>query len=330
MGLNETVRAVAILSALLAGGRAFADPESPATRELARVHFKSARIHLDAREYDAAASEFEAALRTGREPGVFFWLGEALRLKGDKRGALAAYEEFLTRVSDAPAKINADARSHLAELRLQLPSGEASSPGETLYSSGLTHLNLGEYREAIVNLTEAYRMLHQPRLLFDIAQCHRLLGEPERAAQFYRNFLQETGDPANRADAERLLGEVEKEGRAKLPSVAAQPAGTVLSPPVLSPPVQETKLTVIDSAPAPALAAVKKVESPAPIKKDFMPAETRTSTPTASHRSRAWVWAAIGGGAAILVGGAIGLAIGLGNAGGPPSSTYGSFTTMFR
>ncbi len=46
-----------------------------------------------------------------------------------------------------------------------------------LFKKGTSHFNLGEYRQALADFKAAYRLHEDPNFLFNIAQCHRLLGE---------------------------------------------------------------------------------------------------------------------------------------------------------
>jgi hypothetical protein len=47
-------------------------------------------------------------------------------------------------------------------------------------------------------------------LLFNIAQCHRLLGEYAQAAFFYRRYLDLAGSPSNAPLTRELLSEMEQ------------------------------------------------------------------------------------------------------------------------
>jgi tetratricopeptide (TPR) repeat protein len=70
--------------------------------------------------------------------------------------------------------------------------------------------DLGRFEEAIVHYSRAYEALALPPFLFNIAQCHRLLGEYAQAAFFYRRYLDLAGNPPNAALARELLGEMEQ------------------------------------------------------------------------------------------------------------------------
>ena len=58
-----------------------------------------------------------------------------------------------------------------------------------LFKSGTKHYSLSEYTAALNDFKEAYRLKEDPVFLYNIAQCHRLLGQHEEAARFYRAYL---------------------------------------------------------------------------------------------------------------------------------------------
>jgi hypothetical protein len=49
--------------------------------------------------------------------------------------------------------------------------------------------DLGQFDKALHLYSDAYELAARPNLLFDIAQCHRQLGNAERALFFYQRFL---------------------------------------------------------------------------------------------------------------------------------------------
>ncbi len=69
--------------------------------------------------------------------------------------------------------------------------------------------NLGKFEDALKGYEAAYDGKPLPGLLFNIAQCHRNLGNHERALFFYRRYL--ALDPAtpNHALVEELIAEQE-------------------------------------------------------------------------------------------------------------------------
>jgi hypothetical protein len=71
--------------------------------------------------------------------------------------------------------------------------------------------NLGYYEDAARHYEEAYRLILDPTLLFNIGQAYRLAGKPERAITAYRSFLRtESGDATTRALVEKRIQELDK------------------------------------------------------------------------------------------------------------------------
>src|SRR5919201_4779589 len=80
----------------------------------------------------------------------------------------------------------------------------------SLYERGQRQYELGHFAEARQLFEAAYEAKAAPALLFNIAQCHRKLGDLRSAASLYRSFLR--ADPENRgaALARDLLQQVEE------------------------------------------------------------------------------------------------------------------------
>ena len=69
--------------------------------------------------------------------------------------------------------------------------------------------DLGLFEQALVDYDDAYALDPQPALLFNIGQCHRKLGELERAVHFYRRFVALAPESVNASLARDLADEVE-------------------------------------------------------------------------------------------------------------------------
>jgi tetratricopeptide (TPR) repeat protein len=80
----------------------------------------------------------------------------------------------------------------------------------SLYERGQRQYELGHYADARQLFESAYEAKAAPALLFNIAQCHRKLGDLGTAASLYRSFLR--ADPENRhaALARDLLQQVDE------------------------------------------------------------------------------------------------------------------------
>ena len=118
--------------------------------------------------------------------------------------------------------------------------------------------DLQRFSEALALFEEAYRLDPRPQTLFSIAQCHRHLGNWDRAAFTYRRFLDVGApDPKTESLARDLLAEMERRQAGGAPSdvprqtepapsgVAAQP----FEPTPMPAPIAEAPLLEAPAAP---------------------------------------------------------------------------------
>lgn len=76
-----------------------------------------------------------------------------------------------------------------------LPVRAAAAPSAVvskLHAEGATRYRLGRFREALVKFKAALALTARPSLLFNIAQCHRQLGERGQALFYYKLYLSES------------------------------------------------------------------------------------------------------------------------------------------
>ncbi|HET6146119.1 MAG TPA: hypothetical protein VFH68_01195 [Polyangia bacterium] len=113
------------------------------------------------------------------------------------------------------------------------------------YEKGASEYNLGHFAESISEFEKAYEQDPAPILLFNIAQAHRQSGNNERAAFFYRRYLEQEPSAANRAEVEKRIKDLESviqqqnDVKRRPPTevtdqdqrAAAPPAGTAPAPP---------------------------------------------------------------------------------------------------
>ena len=107
-------------------------------------------------------------------------------------------------------------------------------PGRAHFEMAETKFNLGRFEEAAVDYQAAYEAEPLPAFLFNIGQCHRNLGNYERAPFYFRRYLELDPRSPNRPDAERLIVEMDRLGDGRgpaapppaLPSLAASASGT--------------------------------------------------------------------------------------------------------
>ena len=224
-------------------------------------------------------------------------------------------------------------RIAIAALLLAATVAHAQKPDDELvrvrdlFKSGMAHYNLTEYREALGDFAEAYRLKPDPAFLFNIAQSYRQLGESEKAAQFYRNYLRESPGATNRSDVERFIADAD----AAVAQARATRAPTAIEAPQIAPPPAAASTTPTTQPPPPPQQL--SVTAPPPPVPDAPPPVLTTAPAIegqpAAPRSRTWLWVGIGIVAVVAVGVGVGLAVGLSGS-ATPDSRLGTFTAVFQ
>jgi tetratricopeptide (TPR) repeat protein len=174
------------------------------------------------------------------------------------------------------------------------------------FDEGMTNYNLSHFEQALANFETAYRLKHDPALLFNIGQCYRQLNRPKDAIRSYRAFLRESSDPARADEVRKLIADAEQLAAAN-ERAAEQPPTGVQQPAGLPPSVA--------SVHEPAGAADNKL--------------TATAPPPPARKSRTWVWVTVGVASAVVVGAAVGLGVGL-SRGNEPGTSLGSYGATFQ
>ena len=89
------------------------------------------------------------------------------------------------------------------------PQSEAARKAEAkrLAEEATSKYNLGQFQAALDGYSKAYETFPAASLLFNLGQCHRSLGNHERAVFFYEGYLREKPNAPNRDVVEELLVE---------------------------------------------------------------------------------------------------------------------------
>jgi tetratricopeptide (TPR) repeat protein len=193
--------------------------------------------------------------------------------------------------------------SLLALLWLGVPAPSLAAPPQVtpqdqLIDRGNAAFRQGRIAEALQLYQQARAHGESPELLFNLAQCHRKLGQTKEAVRLFRAYLAQYPTAPNRAVVERLLGRL-----------GASPEDDALDPQVRTPPVLPAAPAVEPGAAAP------------------VSATAREATGTDARPGRPWyrrwyVWAGIG--AVVVAGAVVGGVVGSRGGSGPPSSSFGN------
>jgi tetratricopeptide (TPR) repeat protein len=213
--------------------------------------------------------------------------------------------------------------THAADPRLDAARAH-SQEGDAYYK-------LEKYTSAITEYEQAYLAKPDPSFLYNIAQCHRLMGEGAEAIKFYRRFLKDAPNAPNRAVAEKHIKDLEdaagRQGALPAsnpsgnpsdsfpgnppaaPGPSAAPPPPLAPPPISATPATEPPLAPMPSSPtvaSPALSPAASALAPtsAPVSTTPNVENDSAPSPSESHPiySRWWFWTAVG---AVVVGGII-------------------------
>src|SRR4029079_18734020 len=73
------------------------------------------------------------------------------------------------------------------------------------FQQGDTYFKLDKYATALQEFEQAYLAKQDPSFLYNIAQCHRLMGNRVEAIRFYKRYLNDAPTAANRPVAEKHI-----------------------------------------------------------------------------------------------------------------------------
>jgi tetratricopeptide (TPR) repeat protein len=196
--------------------------------------------------------------------------------------------------------------------RAQGESGKRQQAKEH-YEMANRYYDVGKYGDAINEYEQAYLLVEDPALLFNIGQAYRLWDHPEDAIRSYKNYLRRRPDASNRADVEKKIADLERtlDERRRAGTLQPQPApssgssgaAVTVPPPLGNPPVNPGP--TVGEPPA----ALPPVVVPAPVQ----PSVDVSATPPSSEPSRPKKWIAyslLGVGGACIVTSIIAAAVG--------------------
>ena len=158
------------------------------------------------------------------------------------------------------------------------------------FQQGDTYFKLDKYANALQEFEQAYLAKQDASFLYNIAQCHRLMGNRVEAIRFYKRYVTDAPTAANRPVAEKHIRDLEAaRGAEELTGThvtpvpmapAAAPVETRMPPPQPAPP-QNVALNAPPPSPPPS--AVLSSEAPPPSQADDDPIYTKW-----------WFWTAVG------------------------------------
>lgn len=183
--------------------------------------------------------------------------------------------------------------------------GDERAAARHLFEEGSRHYDLGDYGQALELFKKAYVQFEEPSFLFNIAQCHRLLGDKKAAIQNYRTYLRKLPNASNADQVQRIVSELED-------SIAREKQTTA---PELKTPTTKDKQPISVEPPAAKPAPPDIVATPIP--------RSRPSDRVPAYKHW-WPWTLAAVGIAAV---AVGLGVGLTRTTGYPAvhGTDGTF-----
>jgi tetratricopeptide (TPR) repeat protein len=108
--------------------------------------------------------------------------------------------------------------------------GDNRSIAREHYYKGTRAFDLGAYDEAIAEYTAAYKAKEDPALLYNLGQAHRLAGHASEALRFYKTYLARMPDPANVAEVQTKIAELQKVIQQERKTQTEMPPDQAISP----------------------------------------------------------------------------------------------------
>lgn len=104
------------------------------------------------------------------------------------------------------------------------PREDTKQRARLFYEAAEAYYQAKEYSEALRGYQSAYELTRAPALLFNMAQCYRLLDQKREALAAYREFLVLSPDTRYRAEIEERIATLERELAPPPPPSLAAPA----------------------------------------------------------------------------------------------------------
>ena len=138
-----------------------------------------------------------------------------------------------------PAVVVLLALARSAAAQPEAPAPDPKDQAESIYKEGAKQYDLREYTTAIEDFKRAYALFPEPTILFDIAQAYRMLHDCDNATAFYRNYVRDKPDGADREEALKRAQEMDAcaaDQRREREAAAARAQPVVVAPVVVEGP----------------------------------------------------------------------------------------------
>jgi tetratricopeptide (TPR) repeat protein len=153
------------------------------------------------------------------EANRFFVIGQRLFEQGEWDGAVDAFQQAYTYSKHPDIIYNiglahcragrmGDALIFFGEYQKILPKIRSVEEAKQLFNIGVELYQVGQFEAASVNFTMAYGFAPFPELIYNLALCHKAMGQKEDAVRFLREFINGEPPQKERKEAEKMISEL--------------------------------------------------------------------------------------------------------------------------
>lgn len=163
--------------------------------------------------------EESRSARMSLEAKRFFVLGQRLFDQEEWAGAIDAFQQAYT-YAPAPEILYNIGLAHLkagkvgtaldffAEYQRLVPEAKSPDEAKQLFMMGVELYRVGQFEAAARRFAMAYAVMPIPDLVYNLALCHKAMGEKDQALKLLREFLDSDPSAEDRARVNEMIAEI--------------------------------------------------------------------------------------------------------------------------
>jgi tetratricopeptide (TPR) repeat protein len=185
---DEKAAVEGMIAKLEAGQSIFDTSESAALSLEAKRFFVIGQRLFEQGEWDGAIDAFQQAYAYAPHPDLLYNIGLAQL----KAGRIGAALDFFT------------------EYQRLVPQASSVEQARQMFDLGVELYRVGQFEAAAKRFTMAYAFMPVPDLVYNLALCHKAMGETAEAVRLLQEFLDANPDTADRASVEEMIGDMNR------------------------------------------------------------------------------------------------------------------------
>jgi tetratricopeptide (TPR) repeat protein/uncharacterized protein YkwD len=185
---EEKAKAEEMIAKLERGESIFDTSESSAMSLEAKRFFVIGQRLFEQGEWDGAIDAFQQAYTYAPHPDLLYNIG----LAHLKAGRVGVALDFFT------------------EYQRLVPQASNVEQAKQMFDLGVELYRVGQFEAASRRFAMAYAFMPVPDLVYNLALCHKAMGESEEAVRLLQEFLDANPDTADRASVEAMIAEMRK------------------------------------------------------------------------------------------------------------------------